>query len=331
MKRYDRLKQILDEAIGGESIGAHGAFWRPLSREEFLLRKVFGRAVVTPGDPDASTIVKAVEGRAPFGSDTGTVGATFRRMPAGLPPLPAEHIAFLRSWISDGCPDDEFVEPAPHGVEIDVSDRPPLAPEKHLAFWRDFDNWAMFESTPEVEAAVGAFFGAAPEWMRWAGGTGTEAAWSAAIAAAEVRGAIASLAIRQADTLVAHYGTPVRLSEALDSFEDFGGNRLPDDPLRPQDPRHNMNGPQMWFFWSAFTDACLRLGIGGALWTAIGRCVLLGLLSDGLFRGRFTVRGFTADAAGRTAARAHAKGLEAARLSTELARRCAESGFGAPP
>ena len=47
--------------------------------------------------------------------------------------------------------------------------------------------------------------------------------------------------------------------------------------------------------------------------------------------GGFTVRGFTADAAGSTAARAHAKGLEAARLSTELARRFAESGFGAPP
>jgi len=52
-----------------------------------------------------------------------------------------------------------------------------------------------------------------------------------------------------------------------------------------------MNGRVMWFYWAAFCDACLRLapspaGIPAEFWVGLGRGVLLGLLNDGLVRGR---------------------------------------------
>jgi hypothetical protein len=107
VKRYDRVRQFLEESVGGDDIGAHGNFWRDLSLEDFKAHKVFGRVLLVPSDADNSNLVKAIEGRTPFGKDTGTPGATFRRMPAGRPPMPPEHILYIREWIADGCPDEE--------------------------------------------------------------------------------------------------------------------------------------------------------------------------------------------------------------------------------
>jgi hypothetical protein len=56
-------------------------------------------------DENESNLVKALEGQSPFGRDTGTIGATFRRMPAGLPAAPRDNIEIIRTWIRDGCPD----------------------------------------------------------------------------------------------------------------------------------------------------------------------------------------------------------------------------------
>ncbi len=49
---------------------------------------------VAPGDADASYLVWKIEGR------PGIVGA---RMPRGLPPLSAEEIGVIRSWVNDGA------------------------------------------------------------------------------------------------------------------------------------------------------------------------------------------------------------------------------------
>ena len=45
---FQRVIEILDQAIGGPDvgIGAHRAFWRGLTRDEFVAKKVFGRALV---------------------------------------------------------------------------------------------------------------------------------------------------------------------------------------------------------------------------------------------------------------------------------------------
>jgi photosystem II stability/assembly factor-like uncharacterized protein len=110
---FARVREILDDAIGGSGagIGAHGPFWRGVTRDEFVVRKVFGRQVVSLGDGAASNLVRALKGEAPFGKDLPAppAGATIKRMPVGFPPVPAESIAVIEQWIDDGCPDQEQV------------------------------------------------------------------------------------------------------------------------------------------------------------------------------------------------------------------------------
>lgn len=108
MKRFLKVKQILDEAVENQDIGAHGAFWRPLNLEAFKAKRVFGRQLVIPGNGAQSNLVLALRGQAPFGSDIGTADAIYPRMPAGgFPPVPDDRIVFIEKWINDGCPDDD--------------------------------------------------------------------------------------------------------------------------------------------------------------------------------------------------------------------------------
>ena len=106
---FQGVVAILDEAIGGPGvgIGAHGAFWRDVSRDEFVAMTVRGKTLLVVGDGANSNLVRALKGEAPFGRDLPDPppGATTRRMPAGRPPAPAESIAAIEQWINDGCPE----------------------------------------------------------------------------------------------------------------------------------------------------------------------------------------------------------------------------------
>lgn len=130
---------------------------------------MFGLHVVTPGDSDGSALIKALEGRPPFGCDfPGQPGATYRRMPAGRPPVEVSRIEFMRRWIADGCPDDEVVPPAPQPpppLAVDPAPAAPLDPASHNAYWRDFENWAMFQTTQDVQEAINEVFERAPLWF----------------------------------------------------------------------------------------------------------------------------------------------------------------------
>lgn len=109
MTRYERVLQLLDQSIGGPAatIGAHQAFWRGLSRDAFVAKKVFGRPLLVVGDGAGSNLVRALRGLPPFGADLPEppVGSQFNRMPAGMPPVAEEEVAFIEQWINDGCPD----------------------------------------------------------------------------------------------------------------------------------------------------------------------------------------------------------------------------------
>jgi len=109
MKRYERIIQILDEAVDGQSIGAHGAFWRSLNLEQFKVKRVFGLPLLMVGDGAGSNLVRALRGESPFGDDLGVPNATYPRMPVGFTAVPEERIAFIEQWITDGCPDDDFI------------------------------------------------------------------------------------------------------------------------------------------------------------------------------------------------------------------------------
>lgn len=107
---FERVIKILDGSIGGPeaSIGAHRAFWRGLTRDQFIAKKVFGKDLVVVGDGANSNLVRALRGQSPFGSDLTDPpeDADFRRMPAGREPVPDDSIKFIEQWISDGCQDE---------------------------------------------------------------------------------------------------------------------------------------------------------------------------------------------------------------------------------
>jgi hypothetical protein len=115
MNRFERVTQILDDAIGGPaaSIGAHGTFWRGLTRDQFIATNVFGLDVISAGQGAASNLVKALKGETPFGSDLPDPpqDASFPRMPAGLDPVAAQDIAFIEQWIDEGCLEDPLPSP----------------------------------------------------------------------------------------------------------------------------------------------------------------------------------------------------------------------------
>lgn len=115
MNRFERVIQILDNAIGGPdaSIGAHGAFWRGLTRDQLVARNVFALQVITVGQGASSNLVKALRGETPFGTDlpNPSPDARFPRMPAGLDPVVAQDIAFIEQWIDEGCLEDPLPSP----------------------------------------------------------------------------------------------------------------------------------------------------------------------------------------------------------------------------
>ena len=108
MDPYKRVVEILDNAIGGPNvnIGIHGAFWRGLTRDQFVARQVQGIPLVVVGDGAASNLIRALRGKSPFGDDLDPPqpNSRYDRMPSGLPPVAAVDIDFIQKWIDDGCP-----------------------------------------------------------------------------------------------------------------------------------------------------------------------------------------------------------------------------------
>ena len=145
MTRYERVIEILDSSIGGpeEEIGVHGTFWRGLTRDQFVAKRVRGLNIIALGDGGNSNVVKALRGQAPFGADLPAPppGALFSRMPAGRPPVSESDIAFIQQWIDDGCPEDEFVG---GGVVQPLEWSPTNAP---LASSRTDDIWFLDPQT----------------------------------------------------------------------------------------------------------------------------------------------------------------------------------------
>jgi hypothetical protein len=95
MGRYTEVITILDNLVAGKQIGAHGAFWRGKSRDQFVAQMVFGYPLLVIGNSTNSNIIRALSGAAPFGSDAGTRNSMFRRMPGGLPPASKSDIGML--------------------------------------------------------------------------------------------------------------------------------------------------------------------------------------------------------------------------------------------
>jgi len=288
---YSMVRQALDRAVNGSNFGAHGAFWRTLTRDQFVMKKIFGKQLVAVGDAANSNLVRALRGTLPFGSDTGTAGASLRRMPAARPPMEEADIALIEQWIQAGCPDDPPAPPAP--VRLSFTTGAHVTPDRHNAYWRDFDNWAMFNASDEIQDAIGVVLGLFDVWKLYARDARREPEWVAAVQAPDVKAAASLLSTRQREPVETHYGSPAPLLALLDSYQRFGAGTLPSDPLRPVDPNHQMNGASMWFVWMAYVEAAVRLNVDPEFWLFLLRAILCGMMSDGLERGRFVVAGFS--------------------------------------
>ena len=120
MYGFSQIQQILDTAVGGpdaDVFAPHLAFWRDTTRDEFVAFEFAGVQIITLNDGAGSGIVKALRGQFPFGKDTGTPGAQFRRMPAGKDPVPDDQIAIIAQWIDAGCPAEaDATDPAGTGT-----------------------------------------------------------------------------------------------------------------------------------------------------------------------------------------------------------------------
>lgn len=104
MLKYSDVIEQLEVAINREQIGAHHAFWRGLTRDQFVEKRVYGMQLVELGNGNHSNLILAMRGAAPFGEDIGTPDATMPRMPAGRPPMVEENITLISDWIDGGCP-----------------------------------------------------------------------------------------------------------------------------------------------------------------------------------------------------------------------------------
>lgn len=125
MNRFSEVIKILDDAVENSPIGFHGNFWRNKTRDEFVALSVFGQLLFAKKadgtfDENESNLIKALEGRAPFGNDIGTPGALFPRMPVGFSVVPQDKIDFIRNWIKDGCPDDGETPPQTAGLSFEA-------------------------------------------------------------------------------------------------------------------------------------------------------------------------------------------------------------------
>ena len=324
------VKELLDKSVNSRpTFGAHGPFWRSLTRDQFVEYSVFGNKLLVVGQPDDSMLVKALEGSVPFGSDMDPPpsGAYLRRMPAGLAQMSENEIQFIREWIADGCPEDALGSDTSTVTPVDLASGGSLDPAVHNDYWRDFDNWAMFQVTDETRQAINNVMGIFPAWRAYVGQEKPREDWVKLVKEKRLSDAVGLLAGLQAKTIVKHYGSPVPMITLLESYESFGNNSLPDDVQRPADVRHTMNGPMMWAYWLSFAEASVELQIDTKFWLAHSRAIMVGLLNDGLFRQRYPVLGFTASDEGKSDIRSYVMSLANSDVFDAVKKRCIEAGF----
>jgi len=102
---FREVVDLLDAAVDGPetTVGPpHHAFWRGVTRDQFVAIKLLGQPILVLGDGANSNLIRSLKGVPPFGDGPG---AEFPRMPVGFDPMPDESIRSIELWIDAGCPD----------------------------------------------------------------------------------------------------------------------------------------------------------------------------------------------------------------------------------
>ena len=108
MTPFEQVVQYLEDSVNGITIGAHGNFWRGLTKEQFkkyIVSVNVNVPLLKVGDCAGSNLIKALKGELPFGKNNGVAGAAFNQMPdtTQYNPLPDAQITFIKTWIDGGC------------------------------------------------------------------------------------------------------------------------------------------------------------------------------------------------------------------------------------
>lgn len=101
--RFPDIQKILDDAVNNEVIGRHGAFWRNITRDEFVAKIVFGCPILHTEDGKfvgpKSQLVTILRG-----GITDCNQKLRPQMPVGFAALSAEKIQIISDWIDAQCP-----------------------------------------------------------------------------------------------------------------------------------------------------------------------------------------------------------------------------------
>jgi len=133
--RYERVKQILDQAAAGgaNDYDGKGLFWQ-LPLPQLLEVRIYGVRMIAPpkapvaacchGTADAETrsassgLIRGLRGEAPFD------GTQYPQLPWGGKTVAKDDIAFIAEWIDDDCPAGD------HQVSFEVQGTTTIAREK---------------------------------------------------------------------------------------------------------------------------------------------------------------------------------------------------------
>ena len=281
MKRFDAVREILEKAVNGKTIGAHGNFWRGIDLPTFIAKSVFGRKLVEPGKGADSNLVKALRGQAPFGRDLTPrpPGAIFPRMPLRFPPVDDAGIAFIEAWINDGCPDEEVKTTRAHGRH----GRRGGGPAGHQPVLSRVRQLLPAPEDPRNGAAPQRLHGAGLRMARLQPGQ-HGSRLDERLAAGSDDGRNRASVVPSAQDHQGSFRGRARYSRLSEAYWLFGRGDLPDDPLRPGSPKHRMDGATMWLMWLSFADAAIRTGQSAGDWERLSKAIALGLVGDALFR-----------------------------------------------
>ena len=235
------VQDTLDRILGAGPPPNHGSFWRGVSRDEFVALSVFGLELIVVGDPEASNLVRALRGLAPFGSDLPDPppDSFIRRMPAGRPPASEEDMALIEGWIRAGCPDEPTQ--AAERAEVTAPEILIVDDDLHVRYWRAVDDFFLPGlSSEETLLHVGRMHARA--FQAWRASVllgGPASVWTDYLAQSENRESFAYVRLHQRRLLLEFYEGSQ--DAHFDSIWKFGGNLLPEDPLSHARPHHTMN------------------------------------------------------------------------------------------
>lgn len=101
---FHDIQKILDDAVDNEPVGQpHGAFWRNVTCDEFVIKKVLGCPVIH-SENGVFVGPKSLLVTILAGAVTDCNQRARPQMPYGFNPIPLEEIQTISDWIDAQCP-----------------------------------------------------------------------------------------------------------------------------------------------------------------------------------------------------------------------------------